>query len=48
MRSTPSISRSRIAKATIPIAMATMSMNRLWTRERHDRMKIAALRITIL
>ena len=47
MRSTPSISSSRIANATIPIAMATMSMDRLWTGQHHGRMTIPALRITI-
>jgi hypothetical protein len=34
-------------KATIPIAMAAMSMSRLLPRERHNRMTIAPAHITI-
>jgi hypothetical protein len=47
MRSIPSISSSKIAKAAIPIAMATTSMKRLWTAAHHGRVTITALRITI-
>src|SRR4029077_18319529 len=47
-RSMPSISKSRIANAAIPITIATTSMASIWGSGHHARITIDAAPITIM